>query len=206
MSHLWVLSAASGTGKTSLVKALLALDAKVTVAISHTTRKPRQGEVEGVDYYFVSQAEFDVLLAEQAFIEHAQVFDYFYGTSKKEVQERMQAGFDVLLEIDWQGAVQIAKVMSSAQSIFIFPPSYEQLRYRLESRAQDEPSVIERRLKEAKLEISQSNNFDYWIINDHFDDALAALGAIIKAHRYEKSIIAQQFPDLIRGLCRGEKE
>ena len=143
---------------------------------------------------------------QNAFVEHAQVFDYFYGTSKIEVENRISAGCDVLLEIDWQGAVQIQKIMPEAKSIFIFPPSYNQLRSRLESRGKDNQAVIERRLSEAKLEISKSAGFDYWLINDHFEEALSALGSIIKAHRYEKSIMEQRYPDLIRGLCGGEKE
>ena len=206
MSHLWVLSAASGTGKTSLVKALLGQDQQVQVAVSHTTRKPREGEMDGIDYHFVSQEQFEALLADNAFVEHAQVFDYFYGTSKKEIEKRIAAGCDVLLEIDWQGAVQIQKAMPAAKSIFIFPPSYEQLRGRLETRGKDDQDVIERRLSEARLEISKSESFDYWLINDHFDEALSALMSIIKAHRFEKSIMEQRFPDLVRGLCSGKKE
>lgn len=201
MSHLWVLSAASGTGKTSLVKALLAQDSQVHVAISHTTRAPREGEVNGVDYHFVEKTQFEALLAQGAFVEYADVFGYFYGTSKKEVQQSLETGFDVILEIDWQGAAQIQKAMPEAKSIFIFPPSYEQLRNRLESRGQDDQKVIERRLSEARLEISKSDEFDYWLVNDHFETALAALSAIIKAHRYEKAIMQQRFPDLVRDLC-----
>lgn len=204
MSHLWVLSAASGTGKTSLVKALLAQDQQIEVAVSHTTRAPRAGEIDGEDYHFVSMAAFESLLAQQAFIEHANVFGHFYGTAKTEITKRLSAGSDIILEIDWQGAQQIQQVMPEAKSIFIFPPSYRQLRDRLESRGKDDQQVIERRLQEARLEISKSTHFDYWLINDDFDTALSALAAIIKAHRYERCLMEQRYPDLLRGLCGEE--
>lgn len=201
MSHLWVLSAASGTGKTSLVKALLDKDENIQVAISHTTRAPREGEVNGQDYHFVSKEVFETLMAKSAFVETAKVFDHFYGTSRDEVQSRLKCGFDVILEIDWQGAEQICKTMPAAKSIFILPPSYQQLRNRLESRGKDDQKVIERRLSEARLEISKSSEFDYWVVNDDFSTALSALSAIIQAHRYEKAIMEQRHPNLVRGLC-----
>ncbi|HBF06691.1 MAG: guanylate kinase [Pseudomonadota bacterium] len=201
MSHLWVLSAASGTGKTSLVKALLAQDKHVQVAVSHTTRKPREGEINGVDYNFVTKEEFEALIQHEQFVEYAEVFGNYYGTSKAEVEKRIQSGFDVILEIDWQGARQIQEQDPAAKSIFIFPPSYEQLRDRLESRGKDDQAVIERRLSEAKLEISKSEYFDYWLINDNFEEALAALNSIINAHRYERVIMEQKHPDLVRGIC-----
>jgi len=201
MSHLWVLSAASGTGKTSLVKALLADDRQTQVAVSHTTREPREGEVHGKDYYFVDQDGFLKLQRKQAFVEFAQVFDNYYGTSLQEVQHRIQAGYDVILEIDWQGAQQIRKAMPDAKSIFIFPPSLADLRARLEGRGTDKKSVIEHRLAKAKQEISHASEFDYWVVNDDFDKALAALRSIIKAHRFEQRLMEAKHPSLLRTLC-----
>jgi len=204
MGHLWVVSAASGTGKTSLVKALLAQDSMIQVAISHTTRQPRAGEINGIDYHFVTRETFKSLLAQDVFIEHADVYGHFYGTSKQSVTGVLDNGQDVILEIDWQGAAQIQSIMPQAKSIFIFPPSHAQLRLRLETRGKDQPEIIDQRLSEARLEMTKSDAFDYWLINDQFEPTLLAFGSIIEAHRYEKGIMKQRYPDLIRGLCGPE--
>jgi len=191
-ANLWILSAASGTGKTSLVAALLKQDPSIEVSVSHTTRSPRVGEIEGQHYYFVSPEFFAQQVGESVFLEYAEVFGFKYGTSMREVEKRLATGIDVLLEIDWQGAEQVRRLMPDAKSIFIFPPSIGHLRQRLEGRGKDKLEVINRRLDEAKLEMSAAPTYDYWVINDDFEQATFALHAIIHAHRHEKGVMLKK--------------
>ncbi len=180
---LFIVSAPSGAGKTSLVKALVAADLSVVVSVSHTTRPPRPGEVDGLNYHFVDAATFHAMVAEGTFLEHAQVFGNYYGTSRHAVEAELAAGHDVVLEIDWQGAAQIRRQLPESISIFILPPSRAVLRERLTGRGQDDPAVIERRLAEAAGEMSHYPEADYLVINDQFATALEDLKAIVRANR-----------------------
>ena len=181
--NLFVVAAPSGAGKSSLVKALLELDSHVQPSVSHTTRAPRGQEKHGREYFFVSEQEFDAMVQADAFVEWANVHNHRYGTSKKAIEERMLQGADVILEIDFQGAIQIKRVFANAISIFILPPSWEELRSRLERRGEDSPEVIELRLKNAELEVAQVREFDFVIINELFDRALFDLKAIVHSQR-----------------------
>lgn len=181
--NLFVVAAPSGAGKSSLVKALLELDSHVQPSVSHTTRAPRGQEKHGREYFFVSEQEFDAMVKADAFVEWANVHNHRYGTSKKAIEERMIQGADVILEIDFQGAIQIKRVFANAISIFILPPSWEELRSRLERRGEDSPEVIELRLKNAALEVAQVREFDFVIINELFDRALFDLKAIVHSQR-----------------------
>lgn len=181
---LFIFSAPSGAGKTSLVKALLECTSHIGVSVSHTTRAPRPGEENGKDYNFVSQDEFKALIEQSAFLEHAQVFDNFYGTSQRWVEEELSAGRDVILEIDWQGAEQVRHLMPEAVSVFIAPPSIEELENRLSNRGQDSDEIIARRMQDAQSEMSHYGEFDYLIINDDFDNALQELRAVVIARRH----------------------
>jgi len=181
--NLFVVAAPSGAGKSSLVKALLELDSHVQPSVSHTTRAPRGHEKHGREYFFVSEQEFDAMVQADAFVEWANVHNHRYGTSKKAIEERMLQGADVILEIDFQGAIQIKHVFANAISIFILPPSWEELRSRLERRGEDSPEVIELRLKNAELEVAQVREFDFVIINELFDRALFDLKAIVHSQR-----------------------
>jgi guanylate kinase len=180
---LYIIAAPSGAGKTSLVKQLVADLDNLTVSISHTTRQMRPGEMHGQDYYFVTVADFQAMLEKQAFLEHAQVFDNFYGTAKQTVEENLKKGFDVILEIDWQGAQQIKKLLPDSLSIFILPPSTEILLERLRNRGQDDEQVIARRMRDAVTEIRHHDEFDYLVVNDVFEQALTELKSIIIANR-----------------------
>lgn len=181
--QLYVVSAPSGAGKTSLVKALMDTNGDLAVSVSHTTRPQRPGEVDGVNYHFISEAAFSDLREQGGFFEWAKVFDNFYGTSKQSVVEQLNQGVDVILEIDWQGAAQVKQQMSAAVAIFILPPSTSALRERLTGRGQDDSSVIERRMQSARDEISHFGEADYVVLNDKFDRALDDLQAIIKSQR-----------------------
>jgi guanylate kinase len=185
--NLYVIAAPSGAGKSSLVKALMELDSHLQLSISHTTRAPRGQEKNGREYFFVSPAEFDAMVQADAFVEWAHVHSQRYGTSKKAIEDRMTQGGDVILEIDFQGAVQIKDIFANAISIFILPPSWEELRSRLERRGEDAPDVIELRLKNAALEVAQAHKFDFVIINELFDRALFDLKAIVHAQRLKYS-------------------
>jgi len=177
--RLFVIAAPSGAGKTSLVQRLLERNPNLALSVSHTTRTPRATEVSGREYYFVSRAEFRRLVDEGAFLEHAEVFDNLYGTGRRTVEERLQAGQDVLLEIDWQGARQVRDAMPECLSIFILPPSRAALAERLQRRQTDSDEVIARRLRDAVQDMSHWNEFDYVIVNEHFEKALADLERII---------------------------
>jgi len=185
--NLFVVAAPSGAGKSSLVKALLELDSHVQPSVSHTTRPPRGQEKHGREYFFVSNSEFDAMVAADAFVEWAHVHSQRYGTSKKAIEERMSQGADVILEIDFQGALQIKTIFSNAVCIFILPPSWEELRSRLERRGEDSPEVIELRMKNAQAEVAQVDKFDFVIINELFDRALFDLKAIVHSQRLKFS-------------------
>ncbi|MCF1489036.1 guanylate kinase [Pseudomonas sp. AA27] len=180
---LYIVSAPSGAGKTSLVTALIKDDTNVRVSVSHTTRAMRPGEEHGVNYHFVVHEEFKALIAQGDFLEHAEVFGNFYGTSRSALQETLDQGFDLILEIDWQGAKQVRKLMPEARSIFILPPSQEALRQRLDSRGQDSEEIIAGRMKEAVSEMVHYDEYEYVIINDDFDVALEELKTVFKANR-----------------------
>jgi guanylate kinase len=181
--NLYVVAAPSGAGKSSLVKALMELDSRVVPSISHTTREPRGQELHGREYYFVSQETFDQMVVQQAFLEWAQVHGNRYGTSKHSIEQRMAQGADVVLEIDFQGAIQVKRIFPNAVLVFILPPSWEELRSRLERRAEDSAEVIELRLQNAAAEMRHAQEFDFVIINELFDGALFDLKAIVHAQR-----------------------
>ncbi|MGZ8153197.1 MAG: guanylate kinase [Methylovulum sp.] len=183
IGKLYIISAPSGAGKTSLVKRLIAELANLTVSISHTTRQIRPGERHGEDYFFASVPDFQAMLEKDAFLEYAQVFDNYYGTAQKTVEENLGKGLDVILEIDWQGAQQIRKCLPDSLSIFILPPSTAVLQQRLRNRAQDDEQTIERRMRDAVTEISHYHEFDYLVVNDIFEQALTELKSIIIANR-----------------------
>ncbi len=197
---LYIISAPSGAGKTSLVKALLARFDSLVVSISHTTRAPRPGEKDGVDYHFIDEHEFLELIEQGAFLEHAKVYDHFYGTSRASVQAHLDADRDVLLEIDWQGARQVRRQMPDCQSIFIIPPSRVALEARLRQRGQDKESVIEHRMQAAIREMSHYNEYDYLVVNDVFDRALADLGGIITTNRLRLAEQARRLNPLLQEL------
>ena len=185
--NLFVVAAPSGAGKSSLVKALLELDSHVQLSVSHTTRAPRGQEKHGREYFFVSEQEFDAMVQADAFVEWAAVHEHRYGTSKKAIEERMFEGADVVLEIDYQGALQIKTLFANAVSIFILPPSWDELRARLERRGEDSAEVIALRLKNAAIEVAQVHKFDFVIINELFDRALFDLKAIVHSQRLKFS-------------------
>jgi guanylate kinase len=181
--NLFVVAAPSGAGKSSLVKALMELDSRVQPSVSHTTRPPRGQEKHGREYFFVSQQEFDAMVAANAFVEWAHVHSHRYGTSQKAIEERMAHGADVVLEIDFQGAIQIKSIFSNAICIFILPPSWDELRARLERRGEDAPDTIDMRMKNAKAEVAHVDKFDFVIINELFDRALFDLKAVVHSQR-----------------------
>lgn len=180
---LYIVSAPSGAGKSSLVTALLEQTRHIKVSVSHTTRAPRPGEEDGVNYNFVSVEQFKALLAEEAFLEHAEVFGNFYGTSRIWLEEQLNAGTDIILEIDWQGAQQVRQLMPEAVGIFILPPSKAALQERLDNRGQDSAEIIAGRMAQAVSEMSHYDEYDYVIINDRFEVALNELRSVIIAQR-----------------------
>ena len=185
--NIFVVAAPSGAGKSSLVKALMELDSAVQPSVSHTTRPPRGQEKHGRDYFFASDPEFDAMVAADAFVEWAHVHEQRYGTSKRAIEERVAQGADVILEIDFQGAIQIRKTFANAVLIFILPPSWEELRSRLERRGEDSAEVIALRLRNAAEEMARANEFDFVIINELFERALFDLKAIVHAQRLRYS-------------------
>ena len=179
--NLYVVAAPSGAGKSSLVKALMEVDSGVQPSVSHTTRPPRGQEKHGREYFFASEQDFDAMIQQDAFLEWANVHNYRYGTSRKVIEQSVASGGDVILEIDFQGAINIKRIFANAVLIFILPPSWEELRSRLIRRAEDSPEVIELRLKNAEVEVAQAASFDFVIINELFDRALFDLKAIVHA-------------------------
>ncbi|WP_263322460.1 guanylate kinase [Endozoicomonas sp. Mp262] len=197
---LYIIAAPSGAGKTSLVKAMVESTPHVKVSVSHTTRPIRPGEQDGVNYHFTTVENFKELLGQGLFLEHAEVFGNFYGTSKTWVREQLERGEDVILEIDWQGAQQVRRLMPEAVSIFILPPSREALHERLVGRGQDPEEVIEGRMAQAVNEMSHYNEFEYIVINDEFDLALRDLQTIIRSRRLSLGWIQHYKEDLIQSL------
>jgi guanylate kinase len=183
LGQLFVISAPSGAGKTSLIKALREQMPDLGLSISHTTRPMRPGEVDGQHYHFVDVPQFEALIAAGAFVEHARVFDNYYGTSKAAIEQVLAQGRDLILEIDWQGAAQVRALFPAVRSIFILPPSLDALAERLAARAQDDAKVIARRLAEARREMQEYPQYDYLIINDDFGLALSQLRAIFECER-----------------------
>lgn len=181
--NLFVVAAPSGSGKSSLVKALMEVDAGVAPSVSHTTRAPRGQEMDGREYHFIGQDEFDAKIAAGDFLEWAHVHGNRYGTSRQAIEQRVGNGADVVLEIDWQGALQIKRLFADAVLVFVMPPSWEELRARLLRRGEDAADVIELRLANARTELAQAEHFDYVIINEIFERALFDLKAIVHAQR-----------------------
>ncbi len=181
--NLFVVSAPSGTGKSSLVKALLELDSRLQVSVSHTTRQPRGQEQHGREYWFVSKDEFQAMIDRGDFFEHAEVHGNHYGTSRQAIEERIKGGEDVVLEIDWQGALQMKETFPYAVLVFILPPSYEELLQRLHRRGEDTADVIEVRMANARVEVEQAQHFDFIVVNALFESALFDLKAIVHSQR-----------------------
>lgn len=197
---LFVIAAPSGAGKSTLVNALLECEPAIALSISHTTRPPRAGETYGRHYFFVERAEFEREIADGIFLEHAEVHGNYYGTSRTTVQELLARGRDVLLEIDWQGAEQIRRSKPDCVSVFILPPSRSELERRLRGRGSDSVDVIERRLRNSRGEIAHAHEFDYILVNDVFDNALADLRAIVRAVRLRSALQWQRHECLIAEL------
>lgn len=200
IGNLYIIAAPSGTGKTTLVKALVDSLPKITVSVSHTTRARRPNEEHGVNYYFVDKAEFDRLVAHGDFLEHAMIFDNHYGTSKSWVEDTLAKGVDVILEIDWQGHQQIKHLFPEAISVFILPPSLQDLRERLVKRNQDHMEVIKKRLADVQETVSHVHEFDYAIVNDDFVNALHDLKMIIEAGRLAENRQSKKHARLIHDL------
>ncbi|MFD0669330.1 guanylate kinase [Ramlibacter sp. MAHUQ-53] len=198
--NLFVVAAPSGAGKSSLVKALMELDAQIQPSVSHTTRPPRGQEKHGREYFFVSAQEFDAMVLAGAFVEWAHVHGNRYGTSKKAIEDRMATGADVVLEIDFQGALQIKRTFPNAVLVFILPPSWEELRSRLERRGEDAADVIELRLANAAEEMAQAKEFDFVIINELFERALFDLKAIVHAQRLKYTAQRRARADTFKAL------
>ena len=202
---LYIVSAPSGAGKTSLVAALLKELEGVVLSVSHTTRKPRPGEIDGQHYHFVSAERFLDMIEARDLLEHAKVFDNFYGTSRAAVEAQMDAGQDVILEIDWQGARQVRAAIPEAQSIFILPPSRTELERRLRGRGQDDESVIQRRLRDAESDSSHYDEYGYTVVNRDFDQAVRDLASIFRANRLRTPEQATRNRAMIRSLLAGAR-
>ena len=200
--NLFILSAPSGAGKSSLINALLKKHADMKVSVSHTTRAPRPGEENGVHYHFASTDEFKALIAKDDFFEWAQVFENYYGTSKQAIESQLDAGIDVFLDIDWQGAQQVREIMPSVKTIFILPPSKEELEQRLNNRGQDSAEVIASRMAKAQSETSHYNEYDFVIVNDDFESALADIETIVMAQRLTLKAQEERHQLLLNSLLK----
>ncbi len=197
---LYVVSAPSGAGKTSLVNALLQSTDGIVVSVSHTTRAPRPGEEDGVHYHFTDVESFQAMIASGDFLEHARVFDNYYGTSRGSVEAQLAQGMDVILEIDWQGARLVRQQLPDCIGIFVLPPSVAALEERLRGRGQDGDDVIARRMRDARSESSHYHEYEYLVINDDFDTALAELRAIFVAQRLQRDLQIQRYAQLLDEL------
>jgi guanylate kinase len=197
---LFIVSAPSGAGKTSLLRELVPADPQLVMSVSHATRAKRPGEEDGVHYHFIGAERFEELVEQGAFLEHARVFDNYYGTAEAAVRDQLGAGLDVVLEIDWQGARQVRERFPGAVSIFVAPPSIEALRERLSGRGQDGPEIIARRMAEAQAELSHYPEYDYLVVNDRFGQALAELRAIVTAERLREPRQAARHVDSLRAM------
>ena len=189
MANLFIIAAPSGCGKTSLVKALLERLSNLSVSVSHTTRKPRKAEIDGENYHFVSKERFGEMISNNDFVEHAEVFGNLYGTARSNINEKLDANIDIILEIDWQGARQVRENMPHSISIFILPPSKSVLLQRLTDRAQDDDETISERMKNSESEMSHYDEFEYLVINDQFDSALNDLKTIFQDCSHHKKNI-----------------
>ena len=198
--NLFVVAAPSGAGKSSLAKALLELDSHLVVAVSHTTRAPRGQEQQGREYQFTDEDTFRVMVAQGAFLEWAEVHGHLYGTSRNAIEERITGGQDVVLEIDWQGALQIRRLFPNAVLVFILPPSWEELQQRLNRRGEDRPEVIDQRMANARIEVSQARHFDFVIINALFETALFDLKAIVHSQRLKYAALQRSKPAVFAAL------
>lgn len=198
--NLFVISSPSGAGKSSLISALLKRHNDMKVSVSHTTRAPRPGEEDGVHYHFCQVDEFKSVIADDGFYEWAEVFGNFYGTSKQAIQEQLDQGIDVFLDIDWQGAQQMRKIVPDIITLFILPPSREELENRLNKRGQDSAEVIAKRMQQAQSEMSHYNEYDFVLVNDDFDQTLDEFERVVLAHRLQTGNIESKYADLIRQL------
>jgi len=197
---LYIISAPSGAGKTSLVKALLEEVDFIEVSVSYTTRSRRPGEREGIDYHYIDQDHFKQMIADEQFIEHAEVFSNYYGTSKEQIKEKLKAGIDIILEIDWQGALQVKEQFAQCSTLFILPPSRKELLSRLTERGQDSEEVINNRMNESIEQLSHYKEFDYLIVNDQFAHALGELKSLIHAFRLRQTTQCRRHHNLIEAL------
>jgi len=198
--NLFVVAAPSGAGKSSLVSSLLQVDSHLVVAVSHTTRAPRGQEQDGREYHFIGETEFRAMIARGDFLEHAEVHGHLYGTSRGAIEERITGGQDVVLEIDWQGALQIKQLFPNAILIFILPPSWEELKQRLQRRGEDRPEVIATRMANARIEVSKAREFDFVIINALFETALFDLKAIVHSQRLKYAAQQRSRPAVFAAL------
>jgi len=201
--NLYIIWAPSGGGKTSLVEALMSSDPYVRRSISHTTRPPREGEVNGKDYHFVDQTDFQKMVEHGDFLEHAEVYGNLYGTSQRWIKDTLTAGLDVFLTIDWQGGRQVRQIFSELIGIYVLPPSLAALEQRLRDRRQDSPEVIEQRLASAKKDLEHLGEFDYVIINEDFKRAAADLAAIVRGKRLHRDAQLRRHKNLIQELMKG---
>ena len=202
---LYIVSAPSGAGKTSLVRALIASDSATRLSVSHTTREQRPGEIDGDHYYFVTEQCFQAMCERGEFLEHAQVFNNYYGTSRQAVAALLEQGLDVVLEIDWQGARQVRAAAGNTISIFVLPPSLEQLESRLRHRARDDAKAIKRRMQAARDELSHYHEFDYLVVNDHFDTALEQVRAVVQAQRLRLQPQIERHGELLASLLGSDR-
>ena len=197
-----ILSSPSGAGKTTITKKIQQKYQNFKISVSHTTRKPRSNEVDGVDYYFTSNEEFKKLIKDNKFYEYAKIFDNYYGTSKQAIEEQLAAGIDVFLDIDWQGARQVREIMDDVKTIFILPPSKQELEQRLNNRGQDSAEIIAGRMAQAQSETSHYNEYDYVVVNDDFDTALRDLETIVIAQRLRLKAQTTRHQTLINELLK----
>lgn len=200
LGTLYTISAPSGAGKTSLVKALLEKLPNIGVSVSHTTRAMREGELDGFDYHFIEKPVFQSMVEKAAFLEHAQVFDNYYGTATANIEAKLHKGEDVILEIDWQGAAQVRQLLPYSVNVFILPPSQKALEERLRGRGQDSDEIIARRMQDAKSETSHYSEYDYLVVNDNFEDALAELQSVVLARRCRFGAQSERLSALLQEL------